>query len=128
LERAILALAQPADVQLGLFPDFVCKADELALDFEDGLYELIGHETEITPAQRQAIDALDALLTEKSGEQNSRFWTDEAVQSDPIWERLRILAQAVALEFGWDLRRPPPSDAVYIPVTDDWSVVRSGKK
>ncbi len=39
LQRAITALAQPAEVQLSLFPDFVCKADELALDFEDDLYE-----------------------------------------------------------------------------------------
>lgn len=31
LQRAILALAQPAGIRLSLFPDFVCKADELAM-------------------------------------------------------------------------------------------------
>ncbi len=46
LEQAVVALAQSADVQLSLFPDFVCKADELALNFEDGLYEIVGHEAD----------------------------------------------------------------------------------
>ena len=115
LERAVLALAQPADVQLSLFPDFVCKADELALDFEDGLYELVGHEDEITSEQRAAVDRLDQLITSMSGEQNAEFWTDDAVRSHPTWEQIRSLAKATAVAFGWELRPPPPSDAIYIP-------------
>ncbi len=35
LQHSLQALAVPADVQLGLFPDFVCKVDELALDFDN---------------------------------------------------------------------------------------------
>jgi hypothetical protein len=31
--RSVQALAQPADVQPALFPDFVCVGDELANDF-----------------------------------------------------------------------------------------------
>jgi hypothetical protein len=31
---SVLALAMDAEVQLSLFPDFTCKADELALDFD----------------------------------------------------------------------------------------------
>jgi hypothetical protein len=34
LMLSVQALAQPAEVQLSLLPDFVCKADELALDFD----------------------------------------------------------------------------------------------
>ncbi len=34
LKHSLQALAMPAEVQLTLFPDFVCKADELALDFD----------------------------------------------------------------------------------------------
>jgi hypothetical protein len=114
LQRAILALAQPAEVQLSLFPDFVCKADELALDFEDGLYELVGHEAAMTPPQRVAIDALDALLSRMSGEENSAFWTEDAVRSHPAWEEIRGAARAVLVAFGWEFRRPPPSGAIYI--------------
>ena len=115
LERAVLALAQPAEVQLSLFPDFVCKPDELALDFEDGLYELVGHEHEITSEQRAALDALDKVVTDMSGEENASFWTEEALRSHPTWEQIRSAAKAVVAAFGWELRRPPPSGAIYIP-------------
>jgi hypothetical protein len=112
LERAVLALAQPADVQLSLFPDFVCKADELALDFEDGTYELAEYEQEITAEQRAAFDALDALLTSMSGP--TGFWTEEALQAHPTWELIRERAKAVVLAFGWELRVPPPVEGFYI--------------
>jgi hypothetical protein len=115
LQRSILALAQPADIQLSLFPDSVCKADELALDFEDGLYELVGHEHEITSPQRASIDALDRLISEMSGEQNAAFWTEDAVRSHPIWEEIRAAAKTVLAVFGWEFQQPPPSGAVYIP-------------
>ena len=115
LQRAVLALAQPADVQLALFPDFVCKADELALDFEDGRYEIVGHESEISGDQRAALNALDDLITSMSGQQNAAFWTDEAVRSDAKWEDIRTAAKATAATFGWELRPPSPSGAIYIP-------------
>jgi hypothetical protein len=115
LQSAVLALAQPAEVQLSLFPDFVCKADELALNFEDGLYELVGHEHEITDEQRMAIDELDRLLQSMSGKQNAALWTDEAVRSHSMWEEIRKTAKMVTTAFDWKLRRPPPSGAVYVP-------------
>jgi hypothetical protein len=115
LQRAVVALAQPADVQLSLFPDFVCKADELALDFEDGLYELVGHEDEITGEQRAALDALNQLLLRMSGKPNASFWTEEALRSDARWEAVRSTAKAAAAAFGWELSPLPPSGAVYIP-------------
>ena len=115
LQRAVLALAQPADVQLSLFPDFVCKADELALDFEDGLYELVGHENEITAEQKAAVEPLDQIVTRMSGKQKASFWTEEALRTHPTWEEIRSAAKATAAAFGWELRRPPPSGAIYIP-------------
>lgn len=115
LRRAVIALAQPAAIQLSLFPDFVCKADELALDFESGLDALVGHEDEITAEQRVAIEALDQLLISMSGEKYAYFWTDEAVLADPTWEAIRALARSVALIFSWDLSHVSPSGAVYIP-------------
>ncbi len=114
LQRAIVALAQPADVQLSLFPGFVCRADELALDFEDGLYEMIGHEDQFSGAQRAAIDALDQLLLSKSGEQHASFWNETAVREHPFWEEIRIAAKEAAATFDWDLYTLPPSNAVYV--------------
>lgn len=115
LQRAILALVQPAEVQLSLFPDFVSKADELALNFEDGLYELVGHEDEITAEQSTAIDALDEVISSMSGP--TGLWTEEALATHPTWERVRDLAKAVAAAFEWKLRIPPHSGAIYIPAS-----------
>jgi len=116
LERAVLALAQPAEVQLTLFADFVCKADELALDFDDGLS--MSRKEQMSSEQRAAIDTLDQLLARMSGEQNAPLWTEEALRSGPVWEEVRSAAKAVAAAFGWTLRRPPPSGATYIPAGD----------
>lgn len=115
LRRAVIALAQEAEVQLSLFPDFVCKADELALDFEDGLYEMVGHEAEFTDEQMAAIEALDRFISPMGGRANANLWTDDAVRSHPKWEQIRILARRAADAFGWNVRQLPPSDAVYVP-------------
>jgi hypothetical protein len=114
LQRAIIALAQQAEVQLSLFPDFVCKADELALDFEDGLYEMVGHEAEFTEQQKSAVTALDALITSMSGQANTDFWTDDALRTNPTWEQIRALARIAAATFGWDSSAIPQSDHVYV--------------
>ncbi len=114
LQRAVVALAQTADIQLSLFPDFVCKADELALDFEDGLYEMVGHEDEFSGKQRAAIDTLDKLILSKCGEQDASFWNETAVREHPFWEEIRTAAKEAAATIGWDLSTLPPSNAVYV--------------
>ena len=113
LQLAVLALAQPADVQLSLYPDLVCKADELALEFDDGL-KMLGQDDKFTDEQQASLQALDELLSRMSGEQNASFWTEEALGSDPTWEVVRSMAKAVVASFGWELRRPPPSSATYV--------------
>lgn len=115
LQRAVMALAQEAEVQLSLFPDFVCKADELALDFEDGLYEMVGHEAEFSVEQKAAIAALENLLTSMSGQADADFWTEEALRSDPTWARIRALARTAVAVFGWGSSPMPQSDSVYVP-------------
>ncbi|WP_439571148.1 hypothetical protein [Sphingomonas sp.] len=114
LERAVLALAQPADVQLSLFPDFVCKADELALDFEEALDMFFGHEVELAEHERVELNALDRLILSKSGQANAAFWTDDALLTHPTWDEIRFAAKSTVAAFGWVLRRPPPSGAIYI--------------
>jgi hypothetical protein len=114
LERAVLALAQPAHVQLSLFPDFVCKADELALDFEEALDGYLGFEAEIAEHERAELGALDRLVLSKSGNANEAFWTDDALLNHPAWDTIRAAAKATAAAFGWELRRPPASGAIYI--------------
>lgn len=114
LKRAVQALTQPADVQLALFPDCVCKGDELALDFDDGLYEMVGHEHEYTPDQHSAISQLAARFSAMSGEQNAHLWTDDAIRSHLAWTEIRVLAEDVARICGWPAEPPGPSQAIYI--------------
>lgn len=114
MQWAIAALAQPAEIQLALFPDFACKADELALNFEDGLYELVGRERHVSAEQRTAINHLDSLVRAMSGEQNSEFWTEEALRSHETWNEIRTRAKLVASAFGWSVDVPPPTSGIYI--------------
>ncbi len=115
LQRAIIALAQSADVQLSLFPNFVYKGDELALDFDDGRLDLVGRESNLNLSQRLTVDALDQLLTSMSDAGNSELWTDEAIRNSAVWEDVRVAAKAAAAAFGWDIQIIPPSDAIYVP-------------
>jgi len=114
LQRAVIAMAQPAAIQLSLFPDFVCKANELALDFEEGLYEMVGHEAEFSDHQRATIDTLDKLLSSMGGEHHASFWTEAALHEHPIWDAIRDAAKAVAGTFGWNLQSVPQSNAIYV--------------
>lgn len=113
LQRAVLALAQPAEVQLSLFPDFVCKADELVLDFDNGLPALPN--AAYTDAQLAALAELDRLITSMGEKPHDDFWTDDGLRSHPTWEEIRALARACANAFGWEMRIPPPSGATYVP-------------
>jgi hypothetical protein len=117
LKWSVLALTQPAEIQLSLFPDFVCKADELALNFGEGLLELAGYQDQITAEQSSAIDALDKLIVAKRGQAELDFWTDDAVRSHASWEEIRVSARAVADAFGWKIQAPPRSDDIYLPAS-----------
>ena len=115
LKRAVQALTQLAEVQLTLFPDFTCKADELVLDFDDGLYELVGYDERVDGQQKSAIERLDEIITAKSGSQRADFWTEDALLGDAGWDEIRAQAKVVAEAFGWPIEKPTPSGAIYIP-------------
>jgi hypothetical protein len=109
---SILALAQPADVQVALFPDFVLVADELAIAFEEGLAEVADDET--NTFQKEKIEALDRLIMRISGEENLKYWIDDALQVFPEWDEIRAAAAEVASAFGWPVQPPPPAPGIYI--------------
>lgn len=115
-EWAVRAIAASADQQLSLFPTFVCVADELALDFEESYKGIFSDAAsqDFTPAQLQAIQALDLALEQMSGGENLKFWTDEALKTFPEWTRLRKLAQQVIAQFNWSSEPPPSGRAIYL--------------
>jgi len=107
LKHSIQLLGCPAEVQLKSLPDFVCKADELALDFDHWKsVALENFRLDLTEYQVQCLRALDYSLTELS-DRSSELWTETAVRDSAEWQRLRALAGIVLESFGWQLETPP---------------------
>lgn len=118
-EWSVRALAQPADLQLQLYPSFVCHADELALEFEEH-YALVLALPEDTMSleQRSAIAGLDEFLSSMSGERNADLWTEHGLRYAAEWNRVRALARDILQAMGWpDV--PPPLDRGYVYVRSD---------
>ncbi|WP_062568833.1 hypothetical protein [Pseudoalteromonas arabiensis] len=112
-EWALLALAQPAKVQLGLFPDFANAADELALSWEEALEDT--DLDELPNNARGAIKELDDYMLSISGQENAELWTNESVSSSVQWAKMRKMASRVIKEFGWIKSSPhKPSWAIYV--------------
>jgi hypothetical protein len=115
-EWSVRALAQPAEVQLKLYPSFVCHADELALEFDEcrqlAQPMLAGR---LDQRQGQLIETLDSYLQSISGQVNAELWTEEAMRTSAEWERVRGLANEILAAMGWSTS-PPPLDrgAIYI--------------
>jgi hypothetical protein len=87
LIHSLQALASPAETQLARFPDFVVRADELALDFSDALMLVSNRpRARLTAAQRGALELLDTHLGEMSGPVRPQLWTDDAVRGSPEWD------------------------------------------
>src|SRR5262245_54969399 len=115
LRRSIQALCATGQEQLLLFPEFVCCADELALDFESahlGLSE--STKAQFTAEQTHALLTFDRRLEEKSGPANAEFWTTEALLRDPDWQGIRQLAARVRDAFGWPAEMPERNGATYV--------------
>jgi len=108
LKLSLQALAQPAEVQLSLFPDFVHKTDELMLDFDDALLLL---KCEIwptlSPCQTEALTRLDEKMTEMTKEPDPDHIPEVALRSDPEWEALRCMAKQALATFEWSDSPPP---------------------
>ena len=105
----LLAAAAPDQLAHFLPPDFACKADEMALDFDNWAKSVPTYWT-LTEEQAARLTELDVYLDSVSGPQNAAFWTDDALVSDPRWEQVRVLAQAALIAFHWPKEVPPPEE------------------
>jgi hypothetical protein len=114
LKHSLQTLAMPPDVQLGLLPDFVSKADELALTFDHWhLCVLSNDEGSLSRQQKLALMAVDKHLDAMTGKE--QFWTEEAVKSLPEWEQIRRLARETLELFNWEVTVPPSYSFEYVP-------------
>ncbi len=114
LKWSAMALSQDAETQNSLFPDFVLVADELALNWEEALNELNDPSLWINENQRSSVDKLSALLLSISGEENIKFWIDDALSEFHEWDDIRVAASEVLRSFGWPVMAPSPSSDIYV--------------
>ena len=115
LITTLQALAAPVEVQLSRFPDFVVKADELALDFNDALVLVRDcRQLELTRDQEHALFALDRTLDAMSGPSRAHLWTEGALRESDEWHVVRALAVAALEVLGAPVGDPGPSGAVYV--------------
>ena len=114
LQRAIYALASSPEIQVGLFPDFVCKGDELVLDFE-AAYTEENSLSSASASQKIAFDELDKYIESHSGVQFQALYMDESeLFSNLFWRRVRFLANHCIASMGWEYQVPPKSAAIYV--------------
>jgi hypothetical protein len=104
IERLITTLqllAAPADRQRAHLPPHVPHADELARDFEDA-YRLVCDcpQIRLTPAQRDALDEVDARLDALREDADAALWTEAALHQAPAWADTRRAARDALTALG----------------------------
>ena len=119
---SLQALASNAETQRSLFPDFVCKAEELALDFDHWSEVVVSAcGLKFADDQAEAVRAVDRRLMAMSlggAEFDEELWTDEALGGRPQWDELRSLAGAALASFGWPMETPPRGRSLYGAASD----------
>jgi hypothetical protein len=106
LKHSIQLLACSSEIQLKMLPQFVCKADELALDFDNWREVALNFRSELTTHQLSCLDAIDSSLS-KLTRTGPESWTEDAVRESGEWKAVRTLAAAALESFGWPLETPP---------------------
>ncbi|HEY9401658.1 MAG TPA: hypothetical protein VIQ24_03110 [Pyrinomonadaceae bacterium] len=119
LKHSLQALAMPADTQLELSHDFVCKVEELALDFDHwSRCVLSNNRGELSEEQKSLLRKLDGTFDQLSGGQSQNLWTEDALRNSPEWQTVRDIARAALTSFGWAAERPPSYQHEYVPGTN----------
>ena len=106
---AVQALAIPAEQQIALFPAFVCKGDDMVIEWDLRLSQL--DLDQLSSLQQDAIAQLDEYLVRISRggpEFSEELWfEDSALRACPQWVEVRRLAQEILKAFGWPVESPP---------------------
>ncbi len=103
---SLQALAAPADIQLQLFPGFVWKVDELAIEFDQWYQVMKTRRTTFSRKQRRVLEDLNRKLDEISGPENIHYWLEETLRTDAAWDAIRILARHALDALGWPIEDP----------------------
>jgi hypothetical protein len=100
---SLQALAAPAEVQLQLFPDYIWKVDEIAIEFDQWYQVMKRRRSFFSSKQKRLLENLNRKLDDISGPENLHFWLEDALRTDAVWEAIRSLARIVLAALGWPL-------------------------
>lgn len=116
IKWATQAIAQPCEVQKGLFPDFANVADELAVEWEMALDELNDPEvsSQLTDEQKDAIKRLDDYMLSISGADNIQYWNNDALSQSVEWQNMREMADTILTTMKWEKSISSKNNAIYI--------------
>ena len=90
-----------------MLPRFVCKPDELALDFDVWREVVLNNfRSELSADQMSCIESIDRSLSQLT-RMGSECWREEAVRQSEEWKHVRTLAANALDSFGWPLETPP---------------------
>jgi hypothetical protein len=104
------ALAQPAEVQISLFPSFVPAPEELAMNWEEAMNGNRDFLEKISEKQRSTFLELDRYMESISGERFLHLWLDsEALFKALEWALMRDMAAKILESMGWQ-NLPPNAD------------------
>lgn len=121
LKESLRALASSFEDQSELFPEFVCKADELALEFSHWSQVFLSQgKPLLSEAEAATLHAIEQQLEQMSSQTGSKLaqiWSDHGLASAPEWARLRNLAMEALVTFGWTYEKPVLRSSIYIPGT-----------
>eukprot|EP00727_Mastigamoeba_balamuthi_P002454 m51a1_g12205 hypothetical protein (140) ;mRNA; r:2803-3396 len=107
--QALYVLAATADQQLAVIPKGDHAAEEISLLFEDALLQAADVKGAITPAQKDALNAVDTALDKMSRADKASMWTEKALRTEAAWADVRKLASAAVKALGRTLAAPDPS-------------------
>jgi hypothetical protein len=110
LKHALQALASPAEIQAGLFPDFVHTSDELMLDFDNFCSVVVTYAGELKTSQIAAVEVLNRHLDTYPESAEGV----EALKSHAFWAKARELALQALDSFGWQYETPPRRDHEFV--------------
>lgn len=112
LKWAVQALAQPAETQVALYPDFTCKACELLGDFDNWRGATVWREVPgMTPEQHHAPDAIRDHIESMGA---TECFDDDLLRKRMDWAELRVIAVDCLAAFDWEKEAPPTGRSPYV--------------
>ena len=95
LVESVVLLASGAAEQQQVLPEWVVRADEIALIFDE-CYQYVGElaqQDRLNDRQIEVLRSIGQRLEAMSGQSQAALWTDQALAADSNWQWIRQRAR-----------------------------------